>query len=192
MKEYFTYRDGSLYCEDVEVEEIVRDVGSPAYVYSRQCILSHYHELNNAFKKAEPLICFSVKSNSNLSILRHLAEAGSGFDVVSGGELYRVLKAGGNPSKVVFAGVGKTTEEIRHALDQNILMFNVESREELDNINKVALIIKKVARVAIRLNPDIDPETHAKTTTGKKENKFGIDIKAAKELFRDGYLRSLG
>ncbi|MFQ5862079.1 MAG: diaminopimelate decarboxylase [Candidatus Brocadiales bacterium] len=191
MERHFTYRNGSLYCEDVKVEDIVRDVGSPAYIYSQQSILSHYHELESAFKKAKPLICFSVKSNSNISILKLLVEAGSGFDVVSGGELYRALRAGANPSKVVFAGVGKSTDEIRHALDQNILMFNVESGEELDNINRVAMSVSKVARVALRLNPDIDPGTHVKTTTGKKENKFGIDIRTAKDLFRNGYLRSL-
>lgn len=191
MDKYFTYRDNILYCEDVKVEDIVRDVGSPAYIYSEQSILDHYHELEDAFKEAEPLICFSVKSNPNISILKLLAEAGSGFDVVSGGELYRALKAGGKPSKAVFAGIGKSTEEIRYALDQDIFIFNVESKEELDNINRVAISIKKVARVALRLNPDIDPGTHAKTTTGKKGNKFGIDIKTAMELFNDGYLLSL-
>lgn len=191
MDKHFTYRNGSLYCEDMKVEEIARDVGTPAYIYSKQSILDHYHELEDAFKKEKPLICFSVKSNSNLSILRLLSEAGSGFDVVSGGELYRALRAGANPSKVVFAGVCKSAEEIRDALEHNIFMFNVESREELDNINKVALGIEKVARVAIRLNPDVDAETHQKTTTGKKENKFGIDLKAARELFNDGYLRGL-
>ncbi|MEE9515027.1 MAG: diaminopimelate decarboxylase, partial [Candidatus Brocadiales bacterium] len=127
MDKYFTYRNGSLYCEDMKVEEIARDVGTPAYIYSKQSILDHYHELEDAFKKEKPLICFSVKSNSNLSILKLLSEAGSGFDVVSGGELYRALRAGANPSKVVFAGVCKSAEEIRDALEHNIFMFNVES-----------------------------------------------------------------
>ena len=192
MDKYFSYRANSLYCEDVPVEDIVREVGSPVYIYSEGSVLSHYRELAEAFGDAEPLICFSVKSNSNLSVLKLLAEQGSGFDVVSGGELYRALKAGGNPSKVVFAGIGKNAEEITHALDQNILMFNVESKEELENINRLALSAQKVARVALRLNPDVDADTHAKTTTGKKENKFGIDIKAAKELFRNGYVKKLG
>lgn len=191
MDKYFTYRDGSLYCEDIMVEGIVRDVGSPVYIYSEQSILDHYKELESAFEKAKPLICFSVKSNSNLSILKLLSGAGSGFDVVSGGELYRALRAGGIPSKVVFAGIGKNADEICDALEDNILMINVESAEELDTINRVALVTGKVARVAIRLNPDVDAGTHQKTTTGRKENKFGIDIKAAKELFNDGYLRNL-
>ncbi|HCN19582.1 MAG: diaminopimelate decarboxylase [Planctomycetes bacterium GWA2_50_13] len=191
MEEHFIYRDGALYCEDVKVEDIVRGVGSPAYIYSEKSVLDHYHELENAFKEAGPLICFSVKSNSNISILKLLADAGSGFDVVSGGELYRVLKAGGRPSKIVFAGIGKNTREIQYALDLDIFVFNVESREELDNINRVAIGVSKTARVALRLNPDIDPGTHAKTTTGKKENKFGIDIKMARELFDDDYLPSL-
>ncbi len=128
MDKYFSYRANSLYCEDVPVEDIVREVGSPVYIYSEGSVLSHYRELAEAFGDAEPLICFSVKSNSNLSVLKLLVEQGSGFDVVSGGELYRALKAGGNPSKVVFAGIGKNAEEITHALDQNIIMFNVESK----------------------------------------------------------------
>lgn len=183
--ESFSYRSGTLYCEEVKVEDIVGSAGSPAYIYSEKSILNHYHEIKEAFEEAEPLICFSVKSNSNLSILRLLAREGSGFDVVSGGELYRALQAGANPDKIVFAGIGKSSEEINFALDKDILMFNVESRAELENINNIALKGKKTARVAIRLNPDIDPKTHAKTTTGKKENKFGIDLGVAEKILGD-------
>ncbi|HHT9120067.1 MAG TPA: diaminopimelate decarboxylase [Candidatus Hypogeohydataceae bacterium YC41] len=181
----FNFRNGTLYCEDVKVEEIVKSVGSPAYIYSKKAILDGYKEIRDAFADAFPLVCFSVKSNSNLSILRLLAVEGSGFDVVSGGELYRALQAGAHPKKIIFAGVGKSSEEIEYALDCNILMFNVESLAELKVINALAYDKKTKATVALRLNPDVDPKTHAKTTTGKRENKFGIDLGVAERIVKE-------
>ncbi|MBI4008140.1 MAG: diaminopimelate decarboxylase, partial [Planctomycetes bacterium] len=173
-----------LFCDNVRVEDIVSSVGTPAYIYSGKAILTNFNEIKDAFAPLNPLICFSVKSNSNLTICKTLAEAGSGFDVVSGGELYRVLKIGADPSKVVFAGVGKNSNEIRYAIENNIFMFNVESQNELENINKIATDLNKIVRIALRINPDVDPRTHAKTTTGKKENKFGIDFVTAGKILR--------
>ncbi len=178
----FIFRNGSLYCENVKVEDIVASVDSPVYIYSEKAFLNNYKELKNAFSGASPIICFSVKSNSNLSVLRSLAQEGSGFDVVSGGELYRALQAGADPQNIVFAGIGKTPQEIKYALDNKILMFNVESEAELETINAIAGNSKTTAIVALRLNPDVDPKTHAKTTTGKKENKFGIDLGIAEKI----------
>lgn len=180
----FEYRDKALFCEKIKIEDIISEVGTPAYIYSKNAILARYHELRTAFEDVDTLICFSVKSNSNLSICKILAEAGSGFDVVSGGELFRVIKAGGDPSKIVFAGVGKTDREIQYALENNIFMFNVESQAELNHINQLAKEAGKVAKVALRINPDIDAKTHAKTTTGKRENKFGIDFSEAEGLIK--------
>jgi len=180
----FEYREKTLFCEDVRIDDIISQVGTPTYIYGKNAILARYHELETAFKDVDTLICFSVKSNSNLSICKILAEEGSGFDVVSGGELFRAIKAGGDPSKIVFAGVGKMDREIRYALENDIFMFNVESVAELEHINKLAGEADKVPRVALRINPDIDAKTHAKTTTGKKENKFGIDLTEAKMLIK--------
>lgn len=180
----FEYRDKTLFCEKVKIEDIISEVGTPAYIYSKNAILARYHELKAAFGDVDSLICFSVKSNSNLSLCKILAEAGSGFDVVSGGELFRTIKAGGDPSKIVFAGVGKTDGEIRDALANDIFMFNVESLAELEHIDRLARDVGKVAKVALRINPDIDAKTHAKTTTGKKENKFGIDFTEAEGLIK--------
>lgn len=180
----FEYKDKTLFCERIKIEDIISKVGTPAYIYSKNAILARYHELKAAFREVDTLICFSVKSNSNLSICKVLAEAGAGFDVVSGGELYRALKAGGDPSKIVFAGVGKTDKEIRYALKNDIFMFNVESLAELEHINKLAEEAGKLPKVALRINPDIDAKTHAKTTTGKKENKFGIDFTEAEGLIK--------
>lgn len=180
----FEYRDKALFCEKIKIEDIISEVGTPAYIYSKNAILARYHELRTAFEDVDNLICFSVKSNSNLSICKILAEAGSGFDVVSGGELFRVIKAGGDPSKIVFAGVGKTDREIQYALENDIFMFNVESQAELNHINQLAKEAGKVAKVALRINPDIDAKTHAKTTTGKRENKFGIDFSEAEGLIK--------
>lgn len=181
----FTFLNGTLHCEEVKVEDIVASVGSPVYIYSKRAILNNYNEMRNAFAEAAPLICFSVKSNSNLSILHLLALEDSGFDVVSGGELYRALQAGADPKKVVFAGIGKSPQEIRYALDNGIFMFNAESQAELETINMVASESKTTARVALRLNPDIDPKTHARTTTGKRENKFGIDLGVAEKIVKE-------
>ncbi|MFQ5965790.1 MAG: diaminopimelate decarboxylase [Candidatus Scalinduaceae bacterium] len=183
--DFFEYRNNELFCENINVKQIIEKVKTPVYIYSKNSIMQHFAEIRDAFAEVEPLICFSVKSNSNLSICKMLADAGSGFDVVSGGELYRALKIGASPDKIVFAGVGKTSEEIKYALENDIFMFNVESKSELANINMIAGGLNKTGRVALRINPDIDPNTHAKTTTGKKENKFGIDFKVAEQIIKD-------
>jgi diaminopimelate decarboxylase len=180
----FEYRDKALFCEKVRIEEIVSKVGTPAYIYSKNAIIARYRELKETFHDVNTMICFSVKSNSNLSICRILVEEGSGFDVVSGGELFRVIRAGGDPSKIVFAGVGKTEKEIRYALTNDVFMFNAESPAELECINRLAGQINKIPRVALRINPDIDAKTHAKTTTGKWENKFGIDLTEAERILK--------
>ena len=178
----FEYRNHELYCEDVPVRELAEKYGTPVWVYSKAKFLHEFTQLRDAFAALDPVICYSVKANSNLHILKALNEAGSSFDVVSGGELFRVLKAGADTTRVVFAGVGKTDDEIRLALEQNILMFNVESEAELKAISAVAAHMGRVAPVALRLNPDIDAKTHQKTTTGKKGNKFGMDIERHNEL----------
>ena len=180
----FEYRGKTLFCEDVRIDDIISQVGTPAYIYSKNAILTRYHELETAFQDVDTTICFSVKSNSNLSICKILAEEGSGFDVVSGGELFRAIKSGGDPSRIVFAGVGKMDREIKYALENDIFMFNVESVAELEHINKLAEEADKTPRVALRINPDIDANTHAKTTTGKKENKFGIDLSEAEKIIK--------
>ncbi len=178
----FPYRDGELYCEDVPVAKLAEKYGTPLWVYSKSFILGQLKQIQTAFAEVDPVICYSVKANSTLGILKVVRDAGCSFDVVSGGELYRVRAAGGDTTKVVFAGVGKTDEEIRFALENDILMFDVESEQELDAIADVAGSKGKVGRVALRLNPDIDAKTHAKTTTGKKGNKFGMDIERFREL----------
>ena len=177
----FRYRNGELHCEDVPAEKIARDFGTPCYVYSSKTILDHYGKLRDAFAPAAaggeaPIICYSVKANSNLSLLKLMKDHGSGFDVVSGGELFRALKVGADPKTIVFAGVGKTDEEFRYGLEQDILLFNVESEPELEALDRVAGSMKKKARAAIRINPDVDPDTHTYIATGKKETKFGIDL----------------
>jgi diaminopimelate decarboxylase len=172
----FHYRDGELYCEDVPVAELARKHGTPLYVYSAAAFVGQLRALQGAFAEVDPLVCYSVKANSNLGVLRLLAGHGSGFDVVSGGELFRVREAGGDPGKAVFAGVGKTDEEIRDGIEAGVLMFNVESEAELDAIARVAASIGKVAPIALRVNPDVDPKTHRYISTGKKESKFGMDI----------------
>ncbi|GHT07162.1 diaminopimelate decarboxylase [Planctomycetales bacterium] len=179
----FTYRDGELFCEAVAVEKIAREFGAPVYVYSERALLERYRAVAAAFNRQMPTtVCYSVKSCANVNILRLLAEAGSGFDIVSGGELFRVLQAGGDPRKIVFAGVAKTADEIRFALDRDILLFNCESEAEVLTINDLAAAAGKTASVALRVNPDIDAHTHAKTTTAKKENKFGIEFARAKKF----------
>lgn len=180
--ETFSYRNGQLFCEDVDVAGLAGEFGTPLWIYSSARILHELGAIREAFAAVDPVICYSVKANSNLSILKLLADAGSSFDVVSGGELYRVRQAGADTSKVVFAGVGKTRDEIREALEAGILMFNVESEPELDAIGEVAAEVGCIAPVALRLNPDIDARTHAKTTTGKRGNKFGMDIERHNEL----------
>jgi len=182
---WFHYRDGALHCEDVAVAELAEQWGTPLYVYSRAGLVERYRAIRDAFAARNALVCFSVKSCPNLSILSLLAAEGSGFDVVSGGELRRVLAAGGVPERIVFAGVGKTEEEIEFALRRGILMFNVESRAELEVIEAVGRRVGRPAPVAIRVNPDVDARAHEKTTTGKKGTKFGIDSDAVEDLVRE-------
>ncbi len=176
MDRYFPYRDGRLYCEDIPVADLAERFGTPLYVYSQGAIVGALTALKSAFAELDPLVCYSVKANSNLSILKLLADRGGAFDVVSGGELYRVRKAGGDPGRTVFAGVGKTDAEIADGLRAGVLMFNVESEAELDAIARVAEAEGRVAPVALRVNPDVDPKTHRYISTGKKESKFGMDI----------------
>src|SRR5207237_2647726 len=170
----FRYLKGKLYCEHVPVQALVKKYGSPLYVYSQRTLLNHFQKLESALAPLDHWICYAVKANSNLAVLRCLADAGRGFDIVSEGELRRVMAAGGDPRKCAFAGVGKTEQEIIFALRQGIHTFNVESEPELERINKVAARLKKVAPVAVRVNPNIDAHTHAKITTGTYANKFGI------------------
>ena len=180
--EAFSYRGGSLMCEDVSVADLAGEVATPCYVYSRRAIAEHYRELADAFASAHPLICYAVKANGSLAILRLLADLGAGFDIVSGGELFLAQRAGGDPAKVVYAGVGKTGAEVRQALEAGILMFNVESESELALIDRVAGSMGAQATVALRLNPDVDPKTLEYISTGKKDSKFGIDFAAARRI----------
>ena len=180
----FEYRQGELYCEQVPVSQIAKEVGTPCYVYSYTTLIRHIRVYDSAFKNIPHIIAFAMKANSNLAILRLMAKEGSGVDIVSGGELFRALKAGVPPSKIVFAGVGKNAEEIRDALRADILMFNIESSAEIHAVNDVAASIGKKARVALRINPDIDPKTHPYISTGLKKSKFGISADRALEEFR--------
>lgn len=181
--DYFHYRRGRLFCEEADTDALAGAHGTPLYVYSARTIIEHYRKLRDAFEN--PILCYSVKANSNLSILKLMAEEGAGFDVVSGGELYRALKVGANPKKIVYAGVGKTDEEIVAGLNAGILLFNIESEEELENIDRLAGKLGKTADVALRINPDVDPETHVYISTGKRETKFGVDPRRAEALLKD-------
>jgi diaminopimelate decarboxylase len=181
--DFFHYKNGRLHCEDVPVDRIAEQVGTPAYIYSKATFLHHYRQIAAAFAPVKATVCYSVKSCGNIHICKLLAEDGCGFDVTSGGELYRVLAAGGEPNKVIYAGVGKTDEEIRHALNAGIAAFNVESEAEIENIDAVAAAMGRTAVGALRINPDVDPKTHRHTTTGKKETKFGVDIERAERVF---------
>jgi diaminopimelate decarboxylase len=172
----FRYRDGHLYCEDVALARVAEELGTPVYVYSAGTILDHYARLDAALAPLDHLICYAVKANSNRAILKLLADAGAGFDIVSGGELYRVLAAGGERSKCTFAGVGKSPEEIECALEQHVYSFNVESEAELEQIDRIAGLKEKRAPIALRVNPDVDPHTHKYISTGSHENKFGIAL----------------
>lgn len=174
---YFNYKNKELFCEEVSLRRIARKVGTPFYLYSYRTLKRHFRAFDSAFARVSHLTCYSVKANSNLAVLRTFFNLGGGADVVSGGELMRALKAGADPRKIVFSGVGKKKEEIRYALEANILLFNAESSQELVTIDAVARKAGKVARIALRVNPDIDALTHPYITTGLKENKFGIDIK---------------
>ncbi|HSA65845.1 MAG TPA: diaminopimelate decarboxylase [Nitrospira sp.] len=180
----FEYRQGELYCEQVPVSQIAKQVGTPCYIYSHATLIRHIEAYDSAFKNVPHLIAFAMKANSNLAILRLMAKEGNGVDIVSGGELFRALKAGVPASKIVFAGVGKNADEIRDALRAGILMFNVESSAEMHAINDVAASVGKIAPVALRINPDIDPKTHPYISTGLKKSKFGIAADRALEEFR--------
>jgi diaminopimelate decarboxylase len=181
----FQYRQGELYCEGVPLSRIAKEVGTPCYVYSHHTLVRHFRVYDGAFTNIPHIVAFAMKANSNLAVLRLMAKEGSGVDIVSGGELFRALKAGVPASKIVFAGVGKKPEEIREALNADILMFNVESSAELQAINDVAASMGMKARVALRINPDIDPKTHPYISTGLKKSKFGIAADRALEEFKN-------
>src|ERR1700690_2134615 len=172
----FRYVGNRLFCEGVSVEALARKFGTPLYVYSQHTLADHFQKLDRALAPVEHLICFALKSNGNLSVLRALAGLGSGFDIVSGGELQRVIAAGGKPRQCVFAGVGKSESEIEFALRQGVYSFNAESEPELERINRIAARLKKTAPVAVRVNPDVEAHTHKKITTGTYENKFGVAL----------------
>lgn len=180
----FHYRDGELHCETVALSQIAKETGTPCYIYSHATLVRHYRVFDNAFQSAPHIVAFAMKANSNLAVLRLMAKEGSGADIVSGGELYRALKAGIPPSKIVFAGVGKSRAEIRYALESDILMFNVESSDELRTMDDVAGEMGRRARVALRINPDIDPKTHPYISTGLKKSKFGISAQRALDEFK--------
>lgn len=195
--DHFTYRDGRLFCEDVPASDLAEAVGTPAFVYSKATLLHHYRALRDAFAPLDPILCYSIKSCSNLAILKLLADEGCGMDVVSGGEIFRARAAGADPRKTVYAGVGKTDAEIEIALDffasapadagdpSGGGWFNIESEQEFENIASIAKRLGKTAHGALRINPDVaDARTHAKTTTGKKETKFGVDIDRARRFFK--------
>ncbi len=180
----FEYQHGELYCEQVPVSRIAKELGTPCYIYSHETLIRHFHAYDNAFKDIPHVIAFAMKANSNLAILRLMAREGSGVDIVSGGELFRAMKAGVPASKIVFAGVGKSPDEIRDALKANILMFNVESAAEIRAINDVAASVGMKARIALRINPDVDPKTHPYISTGMKKSKFGIAADRALEEYK--------
>ena len=180
---YFEYRGDELHCEGVPLQKIADEVGTPVYVYSEQTLRRHVRVFDEAFQGVPHLICYAIKANSNINILRRFAEWGTGFDIVSGGELFRVLRAGGRADRVIFAGVGKTAEEIQHALEADILFFNVESPAELEMIQSIAHASNKRARVSIRANPDVDPRTHPYISTGMQKHKFGVSLSDARELY---------
>ena len=181
---FFEYKDHRLHCEGVPIEQIAQKVGTPFYLYSYKTLVRHFTVFNNAFEGIPHLICYSAKANSNLALIRIFVNLGGGVDVVSGGELYRALKGGADPRKIVFSGVGKREDEIEYALKAGILLFNVESVQELQAINEAGGRIGKRASIAIRVNPDIDPKTHPYISTGLKQNKFGIDIEQALVAYR--------
>jgi diaminopimelate decarboxylase len=180
----FNYKNEKLFCENVSVEELAKEHGTPLYIYSKNSFIEQYKSLESALNGLDKMICFATKSNSNLAIIKTFAELGAGFDIVTGGELFRITKAGGDTTKVVFSGVGKTVEEIKYAIEQNILFFNVESEVELKRINDIAGELNKKTRFCVRVNPNVDPKTHKYITTGKSENKFGLDFDAAKILYK--------
>ncbi len=183
----FSYRNNELYAESVPLKQIADEFGTPCYVYSRSALTQAYLEFDSAFANRDHLICYAVKANSNIAILNLLAQLGSGFDIVSGGELLRVIKAGGDPKKIVFSGVGKNTYEMRLALDADILCFNVESEAELITLNQTAKDMGKIAPVSLRVNPNVDAKTHPYISTGLKENKFGIPANEAERIYQSAH-----
>lgn len=182
--DHFAYRNRSLHCENIPVAELAERYGTPLYIYSKATLVHHLHQIQEAFREVDPLICYSVKTNGNIALCKLMADHGSGFDVTSGGELHRALVAGGRGEKIVFAGVGKTDAEFRTALDNNVFLFNVESEQELHALGNVAKSMGKVAPVALRVNPDLPPKTHAKTDTSVKGVKFGLDIETVLDVAR--------
>ncbi len=182
--DHFSYRERKLFCEDVPIRALAETYGTPLYVYSKATLLHHLRAIQTAFAEVKPLICYSIKTNGNIHLCKLMAEAGSGFDVTSGGELYRALTAGGVGDKIVFAGVGKTDAELRTALDAGVFLFNVESEAELYALAEVAKAVGKPAPVALRVNPDLPPKTHAKTDTSVKGVKFGLDIDTILDVAR--------
>lgn len=179
----FNYKNGKLFAENVDIEKIAASVGTPAYIYSKATILDHFNKIKKAYSAIDTTICYSIKACGNINILKILADAGSGFDIVSGGELFRAQQAGGDKKKIVYAGVGKTDEEIIAALKAGVGYFNIESEAELENIIALAKKTGAKTKAALRVNPDIDYKTHAYITTGKKETKFGVDIERAQKIF---------
>lgn len=181
---HFQYHDNDLFCEDVAIKDIAAQVGTPFYIYSHATLSRHLQAFSSAFASVPHLICYSIKANSNLAVLKTFVNHNAGFDIVSGGELFRARKVGCDPAKIVYSGVGKTETEIAEALQAGILMFNVESPQELETINAVAGSLGKKAGIAIRVNPDVDPQTHPYISTGMKKAKFGINISQALEDYR--------
>lgn len=181
---HFTYRENELYCEEVPVARIAEEVGTPLYLYSHATLRQHFRAVDDAFGDVRHLTCFSMKSNSNLAVLRLFALEGGGVDIVSAGELYRALRAGVEPDRIVYSGVGKSRKDLAYGLEAGILMFNVESDQEITQLDQVAAAMGKKARIAIRVNPDVDPRTHPYISTGLKKNKFGIDIHRAPDQYR--------
>ncbi len=180
---YFNYQRGELFCESTPISEVVQELGTPLYLYSYHSLINNYRKVKNAFHKLSPLICYALKANGNLTISRLLAREGAGCDIVSGGELYKALRAGFPAQRIVFAGPGKNEKEIEYALKENIFIFNVESASELKLIEQIAQRMSCTARISLRINPDVDAETHHYITTGKKENKFGLDFDEAEKLY---------
>ncbi|AHG78565.1 diaminopimelate decarboxylase [Mannheimia varigena] len=181
---HFEYKNNQLFAEGVAIADIIAEYGTPAYIYSRATLERHWHAFDNAFGSHPHLVCFAVKSNSNIALLNVMARLGSGFDIVSQGELERVLAAGGDPAKVVFSGVAKSHTEIQRALEVGIRCFNIESISELHRINEVAGKLGKIAPISLRVNPDVDAHTHPYISTGLKENKFGVSVTQAREVYR--------
>lgn len=181
--DHFEFRNGELYAEDISVRQLAEQHGTPLYIYSRATLERHYRAFDEALAGLDHQVCYAVKANSNIAVLQTLARLGAGFDIVSGGELQRVLRAGGSPDKIVFSGVGKTAAEIRLALDVGIHCFNIESEYELELVDATARLMNKRARIALRVNPDVDAKTHPYISTGLKNNKFGVDIASAERLY---------